>query len=146
MLQTNPFLNQVPESKYYCYIITNGKSTYNGYTVNLKKRLRQHNGELCGGAKATCNKGPWWYIVIITSHEWTAVRAMQNEWTIRYPTRRRPRPKEFQGAYGRVKSLKDISKYVTEPVITYVENTYYEFASGLGLPDNFTLQLLSNLL
>ena len=36
-----------------CYILfSNGKS-YTGASNNVNKRLRQHNGELAGGAKAT---------------------------------------------------------------------------------------------
>ena len=33
-----------PEKRYYCYFIISGNKTYNGYTVDLKRRLRQHNG------------------------------------------------------------------------------------------------------
>ena len=33
------------ECKYFCYIIYSNNRTYNGYTVNLQRRLRQHNGE-----------------------------------------------------------------------------------------------------
>ena len=31
---------------------------YTGITTNLERRLRQHNGELRGGAKALRNQGP----------------------------------------------------------------------------------------
>ena len=33
----------------YCYFLRSENRTYNGYTVDLKRRLRQHNGELKGG-------------------------------------------------------------------------------------------------
>ena len=32
----------------YCYFLRSQNQTYNGYTVDLKRRLRQHNGELVG--------------------------------------------------------------------------------------------------
>ena len=33
-----------------CYILYNQNGlTYNGYTVNFKRRIRQHNGEIKGG-------------------------------------------------------------------------------------------------
>lgn len=38
-----------------CYLLAtrDSKKTYVGITPDLNRRLRQHNGELCGGAKAT---------------------------------------------------------------------------------------------
>lgn len=44
---------------YYLYILecSNG-SYYTGITNDLKKRLRQHNGEIAGGAIYTSNKRP----------------------------------------------------------------------------------------
>jgi structure-specific endonuclease subunit SLX1 len=97
----------VSECKYYCYIIANDQDrTYNGYTTNLSRRLRQHNGEICGGARATHNRGPWRYVAILTSLGWKDIStAMKHEWTIKYPTRKRPRPKQFNGVSGRLDSL-----------------------------------------
>lgn len=42
----------------YCYLLSSGGKSYVGATVNLDKRLKQHNGELSGGAKYT--KGNVW--------------------------------------------------------------------------------------
>lgn len=92
---------------YFCYIIENDRgTTYNGYTNNLKRRLNQHNGVVKGGARATRNKGPWKYIFVVTSNRWRTVsRIMQLEWSIRYPTRKKPRPREYNGGLGRIRSL-----------------------------------------
>lgn len=40
---------------YTCYLLTNENNTktYFGSTMNLKRRLRQHRGEISGGAKYT---------------------------------------------------------------------------------------------
>ena len=96
-------------NKYYCYILRSlnplyKSLTYNGSTNNLKRRLRQHNGEIVGGAKATRNKGPWEYYVLLegfTSHK----EALSCEWKIKHPTNKRARPKCYCGIEGRVKSF-----------------------------------------
>ena len=66
--------------------------------------MRQHNGEIVGGAIATRNKGPWVYIVI-----WEGFRdkceALSCEWRIKHPTNARKRPPEYNRPEGRVKSL-----------------------------------------
>ena len=69
---------------YYVYFIksTNG-STYIGATVNLDKRIRQHNKELKGGAAATSQKvnlGEKWnyYCYVENFPNWN--EALKFEW------------------------------------------------------------------
>lgn len=101
--------NKNLNTKFYCYIIrsTNpnfSNSTYNGSTNNLIRRLRQHNGEIVGGAKATRGKGPWIYIAVwegFQSHR----EALSCEWRIKHPTNSRKRPPQYNGVKGRIKSL-----------------------------------------
>src|SRR3569623_1261957 len=38
---------------YLCYLIANGRRTYVGITNNFTRRIRQHNGEIKGGARYT---------------------------------------------------------------------------------------------
>lgn len=96
-------------AKSYCYILmsTNTSKTYNGYTNRIDRRIRQHNKELVGGARATSSGGPWEYLVIITSDHpnFTKIRALSLEWSIRYPTNKRPRPREYSCPDGRIASL-----------------------------------------
>lgn len=48
------------------YLISNGRRTYVGMTNNFSRRLRQHNGELAGGARSTSNSlTPWVPIAIL---------------------------------------------------------------------------------
>jgi len=66
----------------YLLVSTNG-STYVGATKNVDKRLRQHNGELAGGAWATTSKvskGETWERSCYVSGfpDWQA--ALQFEW------------------------------------------------------------------
>ena len=44
-----------PSERHYCYVLRSGdgKRTYAGYTVDPRRRLRQHNGEIKGGAWST---------------------------------------------------------------------------------------------
>jgi predicted GIY-YIG superfamily endonuclease len=66
----------------YCLVSTDG-STYIGATVNLERRLRQHNKELVGGAQITSrkvNKGQSWtcYCYVEGFPTWQA--CLQFEW------------------------------------------------------------------
>jgi predicted GIY-YIG superfamily endonuclease len=51
---------------YFVYLLANGENncTYIGMTNNMTRRLRQHNGEIVGGARYTTLKrgeGSWYY-------------------------------------------------------------------------------------
>jgi len=66
----------------YCLVSTDG-STYIGATVNLERRLRQHNKELVGGAQITSRKvkaGQSWscYCYVEGFPTWQA--CLQFEW------------------------------------------------------------------
>ena len=69
---------------YYCYLLyTNKKHTYVGATIDIDHRLRQHNGELVGGAKYTkiqIQKGLSWNRICYLTNipEWRS--ALQIEW------------------------------------------------------------------
>lgn len=53
----------MPNSTWSIYLITNGKRTYIGSTTNVRRRLRQHNGEIVGGARST--RGHKWTLVAV---------------------------------------------------------------------------------
>jgi predicted GIY-YIG superfamily endonuclease len=98
----------------YCYILKNDKNnaTYNGYTIDLERRLRQHNMEISGGAKSTRiqvqNNGvKWSFLCAVTSNDprFTKEKALSLEWHIRYPTCKKPRPRQFNGPEGRLRGL-----------------------------------------
>lgn len=52
---------------YCCYVLRSfsGLRTYTGITTDLSRRLRQHNGEIRGGAKATRSGGPWNVLCVV---------------------------------------------------------------------------------
>lgn len=136
------------DKRYFCYILgqtrqlNNGTGrTYNGYTVNLNRRLRQHNGEIKGGAFATKGIGPWEFIAVMTCDTWNNVRAMQVEWLIRYPTRKKPRPTSYAGAKGRISSLVEVCKRLgDDSVRLYIHPMFYDYASSLELSPPLTKQ------
>jgi predicted GIY-YIG superfamily endonuclease len=73
----------------YCLLSPTG-ATYIGYTVNLDRRLRQHNGELSGGAKYTHKTKGWKRICSIGEFP-TQRDALQFEWAWKH------RSKKFKG-------------------------------------------------
>ena len=72
---------------YFVYCIHSKSRAYIGATVDAKKRLRQHNGELVGGALRTRGKGPWSFFCVIRGFR-TWKEALQFEWAFKYYTRR----------------------------------------------------------
>ena len=101
------------KNNFYCYILQNDyephkNRTYNGYTVNPKRRIRQHNQEIKGGAKYTKSFGnkSWRYMVIVTGF-CDSKNALQCEWRIKKPNNKK-RSKKFTGPEGRIRGLKKV--------------------------------------
>jgi structure-specific endonuclease subunit SLX1 len=80
---------------FYVYLLeSTNNSTYVGATVDLDRRLRQHNKEIKGGAVATSNK-------VVKGEEWKRVchiegfptwqAALQFEWAWKYYSRKLPK-------------------------------------------------------
>ncbi|PKI73321.1 hypothetical protein CRG98_006259 [Punica granatum] len=74
---------------YGCYLLVSLSprhkgQTYIGFTVNPRRRIRQHNGELRSGAWRTKNKRPWEMVVCIYGFP-TNVSALQFEWAWQHP-------------------------------------------------------------
>jgi len=69
---------------HFVYILKeiDGKRTYVGYTVNLERRLRQHNGEITGGAKYTRGR-KWEFLGYIQGFP-DNIHALQCEWKIKH--------------------------------------------------------------
>lgn len=122
--------------KYYCYILyppnSNSDCTYNGSTNNLVRRLRQHNGEIVGGAKATKGKGPWEYLAVLEGFE-DHHEALCCEWRIKHPTGK-TRPKKYCGKKGRIDSLN---------LVLNMDN-WTSKSKGLGTGREYTLYLFDD--
>jgi predicted GIY-YIG superfamily endonuclease len=123
----------------FCYILYNDRNakTYNGYTVNIDRRIRQHNGLIKGGARFTTADSKkygsefWKYLLIIECDEWDKVKAQSVEWSVRYPNNKRPRPPQFSGADGRIIGLQYVfsnPKFANLTFRVKVCQEYFEFA------------------
>lgn len=113
------------------YILGNtlNNKTYNGYTTDINRRIRQHNGELKGGAKYTSQHvGVWFVVLTISSHDFTKKSALSFEWHVRYPTNKRPRPIAYSGVAGRIHSLPLVfanPKFVSMDFVVHVHAHEY---------------------
>ena len=84
---------------YFCYLIrSKNNATYIGITNNLKRRLRQHNGIISGGARSTASRRPWSYMMHIGP--FTHRHALQFEWAWKHAP-----PKYLRGVRGRLLRL-----------------------------------------
>lgn len=99
---------------HYCYILRNHHDpdknrTYNGYTVDPVKRIRQHNQEIKGGAKYTKVWGEQsWEIYVVIKGFPDHHNALQCEWRIKHPAPKRVRPARYNSPEGRVVGLSEI--------------------------------------
>ena len=108
-------------SEFYVYLLeSSNKSTYVGATVNLNRRLRQHNKELSGGAVATSikvKKGEIWrrHCYVSGFPSWQA--ALQFEWrwkqiSRKLPTNMNPLERRMQALDNLLKLDRSTSKAI----------------------------------
>lgn len=74
---------------WWVYILQSDKTglTYTGATTDLRRRLRQHNGEIVGGARSTFRGRPW--KVLHLEGPLGKVEALQREFAIKRLSRAR---------------------------------------------------------
>ncbi len=69
---------------HHCYILYGNNKTYVGYTINPTRRLRQHNGEIKGGAKYTKRMQGKAQFLAIISPFYDKKTALQFEWAMKH--------------------------------------------------------------
>ena len=102
---------------WYCYILRNKDQryaylTYNGSTNNPKRRLRQHNGEISGGAVYTKRAPANWEIYFLMTGFPDHKNTLSCEWRMKH-TEGKPRcqrPSQHRGPAGRIVAMNDILK------------------------------------
>ena len=82
---------------YVVYLLKCENYSYVGMTNDIFKRLRQHNGEIKGGARYTSKRKGWYPVLIIDGFQ-DMKSAMQCEWRLK---------RGKKGVIGRIKYLND---------------------------------------
>lgn len=146
-------------SDWYCYLIhsehpNHKNKTYNGSTNDLKRRLRQHNGEITGGARRTSLARPWKYYAILTGFP-DHKNTLSCEWKICHPTGHRKRPSRFNGRFGRISGLNEVLKTTQWTSVSEHQNkdldlTLYILKDYAHLitnpPPNVTIHICDNII
>lgn len=89
--------------KYFIYLLKSetASRTYIGYSVNVFRRLKQHNGILSGGAKKTQKGRPWKLIMFVSGFNYEKT-AYQYEFCIQHP----PKGTKRRGILNQMKIMK----------------------------------------
>jgi structure-specific endonuclease subunit SLX1 len=74
---------------FFCYLLKSQNEkhindTYIGFTDDPIKRLRQHNGEIQGGAFKTSKKRPWVLVAVVSNFP-NKILGLKFEWAWTYP-------------------------------------------------------------
>ena len=102
-------LSRVPAAAcVFCYILSpvdrkkEGRVTYVGFTTNPFRRLRQHNGEIKGGAKRTRKHRPWRICAVVGGIP-TKFDGLSLEYALQHPYRARKTRDHLKAALGPAK-------------------------------------------
>jgi predicted GIY-YIG superfamily endonuclease len=113
---------------YICYLITNGKRTYVGISNNFGRRLRQHNGEISGGARSTSRRAiegqPWRFAACVKNIA-EKTDALSYEKCVHLTSK--PGRKEWR---GKVCGVENRKKIMQDILIKYKQGQYINKTTG----------------
>lgn len=91
------------KGQFVCYVIVHIPSgnTYVGKTNHFARRLRQHNGEIAGGARSTRRREGRWKPLLYVHGFDTAQETLQFEWAMKH----RRLGQRKRGVKGRIHQL-----------------------------------------
>ncbi len=76
----------MPNFVYLLQSTSSPAKTYIGVTNDIARRLRQHNGEIVGGARYTRRFRPWKFLALFAMR--SRREALQLEWRAKHTSRR----------------------------------------------------------
>jgi predicted GIY-YIG superfamily endonuclease len=129
-------------SQHHCYALSRGRRTYVGYTVEPARRIRQHNGEIKGGARATTSgTGSWDFLFVVAAEDlrFGSHEGLSLEWHLK----RRPKgtSKSLSPIQSRIEMLRGalgLAKFawLLPKVVVFVRDSHLDavFAALLDLP------------
>ena len=119
------------------YIIQNKHFTYCGVSPDPVRRLRQHNGEIKGGAKYTTSKGPGWEHICLVRGFKDKIQSMQFEWAVKHVP-----PRNAGGILNRISKLYTIlnkSQWTSKAPLANTIPLELEWCKEITLKETYTI-------
>ncbi len=102
-------MENIIENQWSCYILKSlnplyQNRTYVGSTNSVKRRIRQHNGNLTGGARATSIMRPNEFMCVLTGFP-NKISALRCEWLLKHPNGTRKGNEKYSGIVGKINGV-----------------------------------------
>ncbi|TKY47238.1 Structure-specific endonuclease subunit SLX1 [Spatholobus suberectus] len=148
--------NEKGDGFFACYLLASLSPrykghTYIGFTVNPRRRIRQHNGEIGCGAWRTKKRRPWEMVLCIYGFP-TNVSALQFEWAWQHPVESlavRKAAVEFKSLSGIANKIKLAYTMLTLPswqsmniTVNFFSSKYMKHCAGCpSLPARMKIKI-----
>lgn len=120
-------------SRHICYFLKSLSQPwrfYFGYTVDIDRRIRQHNGEIKGGAKRT-RKGRPWKVVCYISGFPDQTTALQFEWRLHHPLTKKKSKKGVERALDIITEVISMDQWTSNSIMSSdIHLTIHWYESG----------------